>query len=255
MRPLSPRVEERARFVVGADGAHSVVAARAGALDYDSRPPMTCGYYTYWAGLPLEGIDVHFSYAPDDRWVSISFPTNDALDAALSGRQTFDAALAPYGRQRDAHARPHYETSIQAASFTQPPPQVYALRAALRHDPAAANQFYGVTVGALPRELFYAPTNIRRLLRTARAPPRPASPGASTRSPTRPPAVPGTPASDCAPHARPDPSIAPFPDRAAAAPVTPTSNGRPHNRQSLHPASPHRGLPSPISAAPQEVPQ
>jgi flavin-dependent dehydrogenase len=264
--PRGGRVAERARFVVGADGLRSVVAARAGAREYDARPALTCGYYTYWADLPLEGIDACFRYAPDaadDRWVSIAFPTNDgltcaavqwpidqfrrvradlegsylavlrrvpafadrlagarraerlygtaelpfflrtpagpgwalvgdagyhkdpihaqgisdafehaeflseALDGALSGRAPFDAALGEYGRRRDEHARPKYAAAWNAASFAPPPPEHYALRAALRHSQTDTDQFYGVGVGAVPRETFYAPDNLARIVRHA----------------------------------------------------------------------------------------
>jgi flavin-dependent dehydrogenase len=48
-------VAERAAFVVGADGRQSLVASAVRAERYDERPPLLCGYYTYWSGLPMDG--------------------------------------------------------------------------------------------------------------------------------------------------------------------------------------------------------
>ncbi len=50
---------ERARIVVGADGRHSLVAKAVGAPTYDEQPTLTCGYYTYWEGVPLQGGEVY----------------------------------------------------------------------------------------------------------------------------------------------------------------------------------------------------
>jgi len=48
-------VAERAKVVVGADGRKSLVAAAVQAEQYNERPPLLVGYYTYWSGLPMEG--------------------------------------------------------------------------------------------------------------------------------------------------------------------------------------------------------
>ena len=48
-------VTERARVVVGADGRHSPVAAAVQAPQYDEKPPLMCGYYSYWSDLPMDG--------------------------------------------------------------------------------------------------------------------------------------------------------------------------------------------------------
>jgi flavin-dependent dehydrogenase len=52
-------VAERARIVIGADGRHSLVARAVAAPTYDEQPTLTCGYYTYWEGVPLEGGEVY----------------------------------------------------------------------------------------------------------------------------------------------------------------------------------------------------
>lgn len=43
---------ERARVVIGADGARSRVAAAAGAGRYHHKPMLAVAYYSYWSGFP-----------------------------------------------------------------------------------------------------------------------------------------------------------------------------------------------------------
>jgi flavin-dependent dehydrogenase len=66
-------VRERSRVVVGADGRHSRVARWVDAPEYNAHPTLTCAYYGYWSGVPVEGAEV---YARDRR-LAIAFPTND----------------------------------------------------------------------------------------------------------------------------------------------------------------------------------
>jgi hypothetical protein len=46
---------EQARVVIGADGRHSRVARAVRPDQYHERPPLLCGYYSYWSGLPMDG--------------------------------------------------------------------------------------------------------------------------------------------------------------------------------------------------------
>ena len=69
-------VEERAPIVVGADGHHSMVARTVKAETYNERPTLTCGYYSYWSGLPCETIEVYMRPKPA---FLLAFPTNDGL--------------------------------------------------------------------------------------------------------------------------------------------------------------------------------
>jgi 2-polyprenyl-6-methoxyphenol hydroxylase-like FAD-dependent oxidoreductase len=48
-------VTERASLVVGADGRHSLVADAVRPEQYNEKPPLLAGYYTYWSGLPMDG--------------------------------------------------------------------------------------------------------------------------------------------------------------------------------------------------------
>lgn len=46
-------VTERARVVVGADGRNSLVARAVRPEQYNEKPPILQGYYSYWSGLPM----------------------------------------------------------------------------------------------------------------------------------------------------------------------------------------------------------
>lgn len=74
------RVEERAAWVVGADGHRSLVADAVGAAKYRERPPLTGGYYGYFAGLDM-GAEIHVS----ERGGVLIFPTNDGLVCIAAG--------------------------------------------------------------------------------------------------------------------------------------------------------------------------
>jgi 2-polyprenyl-6-methoxyphenol hydroxylase-like FAD-dependent oxidoreductase len=50
-----PCVTVLARVVIGADGRHSLVAKAVAPEQYNEKPPLLCGYYAYWSGLPMHG--------------------------------------------------------------------------------------------------------------------------------------------------------------------------------------------------------
>jgi 2-polyprenyl-6-methoxyphenol hydroxylase-like FAD-dependent oxidoreductase len=52
-------VTETASIVIGADGRHSVVARAVKAPEYNVRPSLSCWYYAYWSGVPVEGPELH----------------------------------------------------------------------------------------------------------------------------------------------------------------------------------------------------
>lgn len=68
-------VTEKARIVIGADGLRSLVARSVGAATYNETPALTCAYYTYWEGVPINGAEL---YPRPDRMI-IAAPTNDGL--------------------------------------------------------------------------------------------------------------------------------------------------------------------------------
>jgi flavin-dependent dehydrogenase len=68
-------VTEKARFVIGADGLHSLVARAVGASKYQEKPAVTCAYYTYWSGVSVSGAELY----PRENLFIVAFPTNDDL--------------------------------------------------------------------------------------------------------------------------------------------------------------------------------
>jgi 2-polyprenyl-6-methoxyphenol hydroxylase-like FAD-dependent oxidoreductase len=91
----------------------------------------------------------------------------EALDAGFCRRQPLDAALAAYEEARNRAALPQYQETCRQASFEPPPPQVLQLRAALRSNQTATDQFYGVALGTVPATVFYAPENLQRIITSA----------------------------------------------------------------------------------------
>ncbi|MEX1255419.1 MAG: NAD(P)/FAD-dependent oxidoreductase [Dehalococcoidia bacterium] len=79
----SSLVEERAKFVIGADGMHSVVAREVQAPEYNTKPSLSFGYYAYWSNAP-GGAEIHFT----DDGGALCFPTNDGLTCVAVGGPT-----------------------------------------------------------------------------------------------------------------------------------------------------------------------
>lgn len=72
-------VTEHARFVIGADGQHSLVARATGASKYQEKPALTCAYYTYWSDVSVSGAEL---FPRENRFI-VAFPTNDDLVCTL----------------------------------------------------------------------------------------------------------------------------------------------------------------------------
>src|SRR5207248_4810343 len=75
------QVTETARIVIGADGQHSLVARAVNAPKYNERPALECGYYSYWSGVELSGMEFY----PRDGRAVFGFPTNDGLACLGAG--------------------------------------------------------------------------------------------------------------------------------------------------------------------------
>lgn len=89
----------------------------------------------------------------------------DALDAALSGRTTEEAALAEYARRRDEATLPDFQLNLGLASFRPPPPEMLQLRQAIRGDQEATNDYFRAMQGLLPVEQIFGPERRERLMR------------------------------------------------------------------------------------------
>jgi flavin-dependent dehydrogenase len=74
-------VEERASIVIGTDGRNSLVASSVEAPEYRARPSLTCGYYSYWSGVPMQGVEI---YPREGRGV-VAEITNDGLVYIAAG--------------------------------------------------------------------------------------------------------------------------------------------------------------------------
>ncbi len=68
-----------ARMTVGADGRHSKLAATVRARAYETSPPLTCWYFSYWSDIPPTGLEIYLR----GESVIFVFPTNDGLTAVF----------------------------------------------------------------------------------------------------------------------------------------------------------------------------
>jgi flavin-dependent dehydrogenase len=252
----SPTVTERARVTIGADGRNSHLARAVHAPAYESVPPLTCWYFSYWSGVPSTGLEVYvrpgqviFAFPTNDglfaifvAWSQDRFPAvrtdiegqfmaavdtiptlaervrggrreerfrgasdvpnflrkpygpgwalvgdagchkdpfmalgicdafrdaellTDALDEGLSGRAPLAAALADYERRRNEATLPDYRQNLQAARFDPLPAELRQLRAAVRGDQVTTAQLLMALEGMVPREAFFNPENLGRIM-------------------------------------------------------------------------------------------
>ena len=72
---------EQAQIVIGADGIHSLVARQVAAPTYNVKPTFGCAYYSYWSGVPLEGVEIRLR---EHRGFG-ALPTHDGLTAIVVG--------------------------------------------------------------------------------------------------------------------------------------------------------------------------
>ena len=95
-----------ARIVVGADGRFSRVARLVQAPSYNERPAMTCGYYAYWSGVDLEGVELY----PREGAGVVAEETNDGLVYVAVGwpRAMFDAVRT--------HTALHHLRTVEACA-------------------------------------------------------------------------------------------------------------------------------------------
>ena len=75
-------VTERAAVVVGADGRFSSVAQAVHPEQYNEKPPLLCGYYSYWSDLPMNGTFESY-IRPERGWAAA--PTHDGLTLVVAG--------------------------------------------------------------------------------------------------------------------------------------------------------------------------
>ena len=97
---------EQAKIVVGADGIHSSVARMVDAPAYDEVPALTCGYYTYWSGIEIDGAELSLNAQTG----LLAFPTNDDLVCIGMMRPIGD--FAAFRSDVDAHYRRYAKANL-----------------------------------------------------------------------------------------------------------------------------------------------
>ena len=91
-----------------------------------------------------------------------------AIDVALTGRATWEEALAGYESERNASVAAIYEMNAEFASLDPPPDETQQLLAALLGNQEDTNQFLGTMTGAVPIPAFFAPENVARIMNSSR---------------------------------------------------------------------------------------
>jgi 2-polyprenyl-6-methoxyphenol hydroxylase-like FAD-dependent oxidoreductase len=89
-----------------------------------------------------------------------------ALDDTLSGRSSFDDAMARYQRTRDA-ALPMYEFTCDFAKLEPPPAPLQQLLLAMRGNPEAMDGFARVNAGVTSPAEFFSDANAARIIGSA----------------------------------------------------------------------------------------
>jgi 2-polyprenyl-6-methoxyphenol hydroxylase-like FAD-dependent oxidoreductase len=102
-------VSERATVVVGADGRHSLVARAVRPEQYNERPALQAGYYSYWSDLPVDGRFETF-ILPGRGFAAA--PTNDGLTMVVAGW-----AIAEHEANKKEFEQSYLETLLMAPGF------------------------------------------------------------------------------------------------------------------------------------------
>jgi 2-polyprenyl-6-methoxyphenol hydroxylase-like FAD-dependent oxidoreductase len=90
-----------------------------------------------------------------------------ALDEALTGARSFDAAMGEYQRARDDHAMPMFEFTCQLATLAPPPRELQQILGAVAGDPEAMDAFVRMNAGTISPARFFSPENVGALLSAA----------------------------------------------------------------------------------------
>ena len=94
-----------------------------------------------------------------------------AIDDGLAGRRELSDALADYERVRNESTMPDYRMNLDRARFTPMSQTERMLRGALHGNAGATRQFFLTVEDLAPREVFFGPENMGRLMAAARAQP------------------------------------------------------------------------------------
>jgi flavin-dependent dehydrogenase len=87
-----------------------------------------------------------------------------AAHVGLSGERPLEAALADYQIRRDEATLPDYRENLHWAQLGPVAPDMLRLREALRDKPADVTHFMLARYGRVPRDSFFNPRNLERIL-------------------------------------------------------------------------------------------
>jgi 2-polyprenyl-6-methoxyphenol hydroxylase-like FAD-dependent oxidoreductase len=90
-----------------------------------------------------------------------------ALDAALSGRESFECAMTEYQRERDEQALPMYELTCQLASLEPPPPEMLQLLQGIYGNRTAMDGFVRMNAGTISPAEFFSPEHLGPIMAAA----------------------------------------------------------------------------------------
>ena len=91
------------------------------------------------------------------------------LDEGFSGRRPLERALGDFERRRNDASREDFAENLRFARFEPIPPELLALRAAIRGNQEAINRMYMAREGMIPRESFFNPENMQKLMGARRS--------------------------------------------------------------------------------------
>ena len=252
-------VTERANITIGADGKHSRVARMVKADAYNAVEPLTCWYFSYWADVPDDGVELYvrgsrgvFCHPTSDGLLAlfVAWPASelgtvraniehefmsvidevpslservrngrraerflgatdvpnflrkpfgrgwalvgdagchkdpylalgirdafrdaeylaDAIHEGFKGHAPMSLPLAEYEHKRNEATIADYKQNLESARFRPPPPEHMQLRSALRGRQAQIDRFFLAYEGMVPRETFFTPENIQRVIARA----------------------------------------------------------------------------------------
>jgi flavin-dependent dehydrogenase len=95
---------------------------------------------------------------------------SSAIDDSLSGRRSYEDAMAAWHQARDAESLPVYGFTCDFAKIEPPPLEMLQLIGAVSQSAEASDDFVSVMAGTLPAPEFFAPDNVRRIVGNPEAP-------------------------------------------------------------------------------------
>jgi 2-polyprenyl-6-methoxyphenol hydroxylase-like FAD-dependent oxidoreductase len=87
-----------------------------------------------------------------------------AVDDALSGRRSYEAAMRDYQHARDTDVQAMYDFTYMLAALEPPPPDLQRLLGAVHGNRRAMDQFAQINAGTLSPAVFFAPENVEAIV-------------------------------------------------------------------------------------------